>query len=602
MGRPQKKYEKGAATAYIARNQALKKLQLSLPDFRRLCILKGIYPHEPKHKKKVGKGSTAAKTYYFYKDIQFLLHEPIVNKFRAFKIFVRKLKKALAKNEGDRAKRLRRNKPKYKLDHIVRERYPSFIDALRDLEDCLSMCFLFAGFPKTRKTHSEVIQLCRRLSVEFLHYCIAAKALRKVFISIKGIYYQVEIMGQTLTWIVPHKLGHEHPTDVDYRIMATFVEFYTTMLGFINFRLYHTLNLHYPPKLDLELDSKDPGDLCSKAEQLEERLAAMTQSLAKIGDNTGDDDDANADEFPSVVSDDPDVIEQAKVEQEKMTKFLKLFKGVKCFVNREVPREALTFVIRSFGGQVSWHKTMALGATFEETDESITHQIVDRPEVEKQYLSRYYIQPQWIFDCINARKLLPVEDYFPGVTLPPHLSPFVEETEDDYVPPEKLKLMGRQTDSEISNEESGEGSSDEEDELEGDDDDEEEDLEQDDDDDDDDSSDDEEDKSAKKRKTETNDAASQPSKKREKKDLNVSTMSVEAGEVEVEDIDKKLKKQMDEERRLGEMMIPKKHRRLYKKIMHSKKKKAQEVKKLKEKREEYEKTQRIERKKKKSKA
>lgn len=53
---------------------------------RRLCILKGIYPHEPKHKKKVNKGSTAARTFYLLKDIKFLLHEPIVNKFREYKV------------------------------------------------------------------------------------------------------------------------------------------------------------------------------------------------------------------------------------------------------------------------------------------------------------------------------------------------------------------------------------------------------------------------------------------------------------------------------------------------------------------------------------
>ena len=53
---------------------------------RRLCILKGIYPHEPTHAKKVGKGSTAPKTYYLMKDIQYLLHEPVVNKFRQFKV------------------------------------------------------------------------------------------------------------------------------------------------------------------------------------------------------------------------------------------------------------------------------------------------------------------------------------------------------------------------------------------------------------------------------------------------------------------------------------------------------------------------------------
>ena len=39
------------------------------------------------------------------------------------------------------------------------------------------------------------------------------------------------------------------PTDVDFKIMVTFVEFYTTMLGFVNFRLYHHLGVHYPPKV-----------------------------------------------------------------------------------------------------------------------------------------------------------------------------------------------------------------------------------------------------------------------------------------------------------------------------------------------------------------
>lgn len=57
---------------------------------------------------------------------------------------------------------------------------------------------------------------------------------------------------------------------------------------------------------------------------------------------------------------------------------------------------------------------------------------------------RYYIQPQWVYDCVNAKILLPVEDYFLGVTLPPHLSPFVEEKDGDYVPPEKLKIMALQ--------------------------------------------------------------------------------------------------------------------------------------------------------------
>lgn len=52
----------------------------------RLCILKGIYPVEPKHKKVVNHGSSGNKTYYLLKDIQFLSHEPIIWKFWDLKV------------------------------------------------------------------------------------------------------------------------------------------------------------------------------------------------------------------------------------------------------------------------------------------------------------------------------------------------------------------------------------------------------------------------------------------------------------------------------------------------------------------------------------
>ncbi len=90
--------------------------------YSKLCILKGIYPREPKNKKKVGKGSTAPRTYYYKKDIQFLLHEPLLFKLRDMKVFEKKIKRALGKKEFVVADNLMENKPEFTLDHLVKER------------------------------------------------------------------------------------------------------------------------------------------------------------------------------------------------------------------------------------------------------------------------------------------------------------------------------------------------------------------------------------------------------------------------------------------------------------------------------------------------
>uniref|UniRef100_A0A669BE81 Pescadillo homolog n=1 Tax=Oreochromis niloticus TaxID=8128 RepID=A0A669BE81_ORENI len=510
-GLQKKKFERGSATNYITRNRARKKLQLSLPDFRRLCILKGIYPHEPKHKKKVNKGSTAPRTFYLLKDIRFLLHEPIVGKFREYKIFVRKLKKAYGKTEWSAVERLRENKPTYKLDHIIKERYPTFIDALRDIDDALCMCFLFSTFARTGKCHVQTIQLCKRLTVEWMNYVITSRSLRKVFLSIKGIYYQAEVMGQLITWVVPYQFSHDHPVDVDYRVMATFTELYTTLLGFVNFRLYNSLNLVYPPKLDSNAESEpkeeSEDDYAMNSESYLEKLSALSASLARVV-SSAEEEEAQLDHFPT--------------------------EGVR----------KLREMLQCFGGQVSWDKSVCIGSTYEMTDETITHHIIDRPSVDKQYINRYYIQPQWVYDCVNAKVLLPVEDYFLGVTLPPHLSPFVEEKEGDYVPPEKLKIMALQR---------GEKTEEEEEDDNGDEEDDEEEV--------------AEEKNLKKMEEQRSQG----------KSLQVK---VTPGKLKVENKARLEQEEKAEEKRLAIMMMKKKEKYLYDKIMFGKKRKVREANKL----------------------
>lgn len=313
--------------------------------------------------------------------------------------------------------------------------------------------------------------MCRRLTIEFLHAVIEAKALRKVFISIKGYYFQAEIKGQTVTWIVPHHFSFEPQKkgEVDFKIMSTFVEFYVVMLGFVNFRLYHSLNLFYPPKFSAIESKDDDKQLVDEQVFVSERVAALNFPLSKTTNSTAEEEEVEIDHFESAEGN-PEKLEEAKKELEDVKKLKVLFKGLKFFLNREVPREPLVFIIRCFGGEVSWDKDLFVGSTFDENDESITHQIVDRPSIDKQYISRYYVQPQWVFDCVNLRQLLPVNKYFLGEVLPPHLSPFVDkDREQNYIPPEERALYDPELLEKMhSQEEEDENASDDEDNVEAD--------------------------------------------------------------------------------------------------------------------------------------
>jgi len=228
---------------------------------------------------------------------------------------------------------------------------------------------------------------------------------------------------------VAHERGHVNTADVDFSVMSTFVEFYTTMLGFVNYRLFQTAGLHYPPKLIVH----ELASVWDNEDEIVERVYSLAQPLQKTSELDAD-SAMEPDIFPTEGVDS----EQLRLEWESMRRLKTLFQSCRFFLNREVPRESLTFIIRCCGGHVSWSDTP--GATYREDDTGITHQIVDR-NVIQMGINRTYIQPQWIYDSFNARQRLPLERYFPGAILPSHLSPFVDEKPGDYIPPERISQL-----------------------------------------------------------------------------------------------------------------------------------------------------------------
>jgi pescadillo protein len=507
MGRIKKKGVTGQAKNFITRTQAVRKLQISLPDFRKLCIWKGIYPREPRNKKKASKSSSASTTFYYTKDIQYLLHEPLLKKFREQKALEKKISKALGRGDAHDAQRLERNanrpeksgKTKYTLDHVIRERYPTFIDALRDLDDCLSMLFLFANLPATPTVPAKMIARCERLCLEFEHYLIVSHSLRKSFLSIKGIYYQATIQGQDILWLVPYRFNQRVTKDVDFRIMGTFVEFYQTLLGFVNFRLFTSIGLVYPPKFDktrddqgAELgafslegngigpveqpkfitngnDSKPDPKLQAEIDKLMSQLnVPEDEPVTAEVDKDGEDDEEEEQPTDTIDKFEPaapggDILLQPSY---SATDPSTLFSNFTFFLSRETPRQPLEFILRAFGcKRIGWDAVLGDGAfTHNELDPSITHQVVDRPPIQldpeeeqvednqtaqrikpgSRVPGRTYIQPQWIWDSVNDEELKRPDLYAPGSSLPAHLSPFVKKVQGQYDPSAPLNEQERE--------------------------------------------------------------------------------------------------------------------------------------------------------------
>jgi pescadillo protein len=425
-----KKGTKGEATAYLTRASALKKLQLPLADFRKLCILKGIYPRDPK-KKHEGND----KTYYHLKDILFLAHEPLLNKFMELKTFMKKFKRLMGRKEKNLAKRLEENKPKYTLHHLLRERYPSFDDALRDMDDAVSMLALFAALPAEQKREipADAVDEANGLYQEFQLYVIRNQALRKVFASIKGYYFQVDVMGSTITWLSPHQFTQHLPSEVDFRVMLTFLEFHRCLVKFANFKLYSDLGLVYPPKRD---QAKDEASAEVAAIHAEAREAEAAQENADVLQKESEETaEGLAQEFGQDSEDAQKIREQmAEVSRKKA-----VFRNLKIFISREVPFRPIYFTLLCGGAKgVGWERAES---PFGAEDKDVTHQVVDRPPAHLDLKEgREYVQPQWILDSFNCGCQLPVGPYAPGKAPPPHLSPFVDDAAEGYVPRQREVL------------------------------------------------------------------------------------------------------------------------------------------------------------------
>lgn len=96
--------------------------------------------------------------------------------------------------------------------------------------------------------------------------------------------------------------------------MATFLEFYTTLLGFVNYKLFTDQGLVYPPKLNFTANSSLTS-LCSEDEFSDEFLASLVVPVMKKAE-------ANSLDQPEIDQEVAALVRQTKISFRKSKRIL----------------------------------------------------------------------------------------------------------------------------------------------------------------------------------------------------------------------------------------------------------------------------------------
>eukprot|EP00917_Polyrhabdina_sp_WS-2016_P031134 GHVP01066411.1.p1 GENE.GHVP01066411.1~~GHVP01066411.1.p1 ORF type:complete len:524 (+),score=118.36 GHVP01066411.1:24-1595(+) len=396
---------------YCQRNKAYDQTGLQKQDFEKICIWKGIHARIPPHK-----GNSSSRIYYHANDLKSIRKDPTAGALMTIKAYLKKCRKAMGRGEKFKGREMYKNAPQTDLSHTVQERYPTFLHAVRDLDDALSTAAMFAVLPMKLgdRICAGPIRDSKCLMNDFHCFVAQSRSLRKIFASIKGYYLEAEILGEYVLWLVPHQFTQTIPIEADFDVMCNYLEFYRTLLRFANFKLFSLANLAFPY-------DKNDGTI---------RSFMLSHSLEKKQNGFEEEPKEQLEDVP-MEDDQAPTTPAPKILVTKPSAQSTLFTGISFFVSREVPRIPVCLALAACGAQNVVFDDPEAGELGEEITKLISFHIVDRPvkhlkKIMQQFSHRQFVQPQWVFDCVNGGLILPATPYAPGVVPPPHFSPFVE--------------------------------------------------------------------------------------------------------------------------------------------------------------------------------
>ncbi|KAI5148333.1 pescadillo [Enteropsectra breve] len=358
---------------FVSRKLAIEKLKITGQQFNRLKILCSVYPVIAPERSCFDKEKG---WYYSMDDIKKIYSSDAYDTLVHNAEQKRKKDEVLKYNRTDRIHKF--CEEEYGLTALVKQKYKSFGDSLCDLGNSV------------RNLHYvSMLQVHDATSVldEFYDFVVAKQLLSSAFLAQRGIYFGLNIKSVVVVWQVPYP-NNTLAEVVEEKIEQQPVSYSREGLDFLDLEEFSSS--------DEENELTDLND----PEKLDISLMKYAAPLHEI---------------------------HTKAVLHKLTKLLHsaekrkgVFAGLKFNINVDYLNKEMMFVLKSEDAEI---------VTYDNAD----YIIADK--VESINKNAVYVQPQYIFDCLNKKMLISPSEYFVGKTLPKHVSPFKDilEVLDDRV-------------------------------------------------------------------------------------------------------------------------------------------------------------------------
>lgn len=363
---------------YVSRKAALQRLNISEKQFDRLTVLFGIYPVVADTKNCYDK---VDGWYYKIDDIRKIFYS------ETYEILNKNVKKETKREHFLRFQQLDRASKiimdEFNLVDLIKQKYDSLGKSIDDLGNTLRNLYVI-DLLSVDDVKNEIEM--------FEKFVIERKLLNRAFMSKNGVYFSIDIENIIVCWMIPYSGVN------------------------LNELVEEKLEVQ-TPKPTLNIDFLDFGSLSEEESESEE---------AK------DPNDPNKFDISLLRYASPLLKIHLKLCLHKLGLLYSIesckndgiFKDMVFHIDIKSIHHHLVFGILSCGGSIG----DIIDTKF------VISETVDQIDPEK-----VYVQPQYIFDCINNKTVLPTAPYIVGKSLPTHVSPFPNVI--DKIDERSLKLL-----------------------------------------------------------------------------------------------------------------------------------------------------------------